>query len=358
MSITARSPLAAEVLTGYLPFPALLSMAAILWTRQLRALRTIKRLADRQRALARLGTYALTAELSDVVAAAEAAVRADATRIGSGDRDADSDEEFQIAIGALVAAARDREHTHHELHRRAAADELTGLANRTRLLDVINTSLRRDGDDSSIAVALCDLDLFRSVTEVHGHAAGDVVLREVARRLVATAGNGDVVGRLAGDEFVVVSSGTAGPDDVGALGRRLASVFDRPFAIGDVQARVTASIGIVTASRNQPTSDAESLIRDADTAMYDAKSRGGAAIGEFHDGLRSAVVVRADLEQRLIGAVYRGEIVVHYQPIIDLRSHRTIGFEALARWQHGDTLLPPDQWISLAESTGLINEIG
>ena len=98
--------------------------------------------------------------------------------------------------------------------------------------------------------------------------------------------------------------------------------------------------------------NADTLLRDADTAMYDAKDRGGAVIGEFHDGLRSAVVYRADLERRLRGAVARGEILVHYQPIVRLSDRSVVGFEALARWQQGDQLLPPNDWIPVAESRG------
>jgi diguanylate cyclase (GGDEF)-like protein len=293
-------PIAAEVLTGYVPFPALVSLAALLWTRQLNAFRTVRGLAEKQH--------------------------------------------------------RDKD----ELHRRATTDELTGLANRSAIRDVIDHALMTgDGRTSTVVVALCDIDRFRNVNDVHGHPAGDEVLKELARRLTSVARHGDVIGRFGGDEFVVVCTDARADDDIEAFGRRLTAAFERPFLTAHVDASVTASIGIVTAGAGACSSvDADTLLRDADTAMYDAKARGGAVIGQFHDGLRTAVVYRADLEQRLTGALERGEIVVHYQPILSLPERRIIGFEALARWQQGAALIPTEQWIPIAESTALIHEIG
>ncbi|MCU1590613.1 MAG: putative diguanylate cyclase/phosphodiesterase [Frankiales bacterium] len=353
-TVVSGAPLAAEVMSGYVPFPALVAIAAMLWTRQLNAFRTVRRLADRQRALAGLGSFALAADLQAVSEAADRAL-ADVDRRGPGDPE---DREFVAAVGSVVAAARGQHRANEELRRRATTDELTGLANRPMLLDLINRALNDEAAGSTVAVALCDIDRFRSVNNVHGHPAGDEVLRELARRLTALARRCDVVGRFGGDEFVVVCTDANVSHDVEELGHRLSAAFERPIVTEHVDASVTASIGIVTATSGCGPTDADTLLRDADTAMYDAKARGGGVIGQFHDGLRSAVVYRADLERRLIGAVDRGEIVVHYQPILRLPDRRIVGFEALARWQQGEEMLPPDQWIPIAESTALIHEIG
>ena len=129
-------------------------------------------------------------------------------------------------------------------------------------------------------------------------------------------------------------------------------MFDRPIVTPSVDASVTVSIGVVTATPHAaPGVDADTLLRDADTAMHDAKAQGGAIIGQFHDGLRSAVVYRADLERRLVGAVARGEIFLSYQPIVGIPGRAVVGFEALARWKQGLAVLPPAQWIPVAEST-------
>jgi diguanylate cyclase (GGDEF)-like protein len=356
LTVVSGEPTAAEVLSGYVPFPALLAIAGMLWTRQLNAYRAVRRLADRQHLLADLGSFALTADLPAVLAGADRAI---AGMAAHPDEPA-QDREFVAAVGSVVAAAEAQHRSKDELRRRASTDELTGLVNRSGLTDLINAALiAGKAAPSTVAVALCDIDRFRSVNDLHGHPAGDEVLLELARRLVSVLRSCDVVGRFGGDEFVVMCTDADGDDDVEALGQRLTAVFDRRFVTRHVDASVTASIGIVTATTGAvSTVDADTLLRDADTAMYDAKARGGAVIGQFHEGLRSAVVYRADLERRLIGAVERGEILVHYQPILSLPDRRIVGFEALARWQQDGELLPPDQWIPIAESTSLIHEIG
>ncbi|GAA4360566.1 hypothetical protein GCM10023145_35950 [Angustibacter luteus] len=300
VTVVSGSAVAAEVLSGYVPLPALISIAAILWGRQMNAYRTVRRLAD------------------------------------------------------------DRQRANDELKRRAATDELTGLANRSRLRELVNQAIA-DGarHPATLAVALCDVDRFRAINDVHGHPAGDEVLEELARRLVGLARGCDVVGRFGGDEFVVLCTDADGEDSVAELGQRLTAAFEQAFVTTRVSAAVTASVGIVTTTADGCSqADADTMFRDADTAMYDAKARGGALIGQFHDGLRSAVVYRADLERRLVGAVERGEILTHFQPILSLPDRRIVGFEALARWQQGSATLSPNEWIPIAESTGLINEIG
>ena len=200
--------------------------------------------------------------------------------------------------------AEARQRASDELKRRSTTDELTGLAEPARLRDLVNTAIT-DGArrPTTLAIALCDVDRFRAINDVHGHPAGDEVLEELARRLVGLARTCDVVGRFGGDEFVVLCTDAAGGDSVAELGQRLTAAFEQPFVTTRVTAAVTASVGIVTTTADGCSqADADTMFRDADTAMYDAKARGGALIGQFHDGLRTAVVYRADLERRLGGS--------------------------------------------------------
>lgn len=206
---------------------------------------------------------------------------------------------------------------------------------------------------------MCDIDRLRRVNDVYGHAVGDEVLQGAATRLRGLLQPGEVVGRFGGDVFVLLHPGVTDSSQVDELGQRLAGAFDRAIASSQVATAITASVGIVTFTPGlHDGADAMTLLRDADTALNDAKSRGGAAIGQFDERLRSAVVYRADLERRLVGAVERGEIIVHYQPIVALPSVRIVGFEALARWENDGVLMAPLEWIPVAESTGLIDEIG
>lgn len=356
VSVVTGDGVAGEVLSGYIPLPALVAIAVLLWIRQFNAYRAVRRFADRQRALANLGRIALGADLPTVVTAAEQAV---AEHTGGPTDSPEQDRGFAAAVDTVVAAARTQDRAREQMRERATIDELTRLPNRSALRDAINAAISEGAERGhTVAIALCDIDRFRSVNDVHGHPAGDEVLETVARRLLDVAEPCDVVGRFGGDEFVVVCRDVV-DGDVSTFGRRVASVFERPIVTRLVDASVTASVGIAAVVPCPDGDvDADMMLRDADTAMYDAKERGGAVIGQFHDGLRSAVVYRADLERRLRGAVDRGEIDVHYQPIVCLADRSIVGYEALARWRQGDSFVPNQQWIPVAESTGLIHEIG
>ena len=343
-----------ELATGYLTLPALVSLAALLWTRQTNAFKLARRLGDRQQALAELGRSALSSDLPALNLAANKAIALH--RAGESDWDA----EFAQDVGAITTRATAQRRANEELERRATTDELTGLPNRLSLLALIDqavTECRANG--STIAVAMCDIDRLRRVNDVYGHAVGDEVLQGAAARLRGLLQPGEVVGRFGGDVFVLLHPGVTDSSQVDELGQRLAGAFDRAIASSQVATAITASVGIVTFTPGlHDGADAMTLLRDADTALNDAKSRGGAAIGQFDERLRSAVVYRADLERRLVGAVERGEIIVHYQPIVALPSVRIVGFEALARWENDGVLMAPLEWIPVAESTGLIDEIG
>jgi diguanylate cyclase len=364
-----------ELLTGYLTLPSLGGITALIWMRQNHAQRQVSRFAHRQHALANLSWVALSEPLADVLLAARVAVithlpaarlaeaLAAIERPGVGTSQqvpggmADHDQEFVRAVTNVVAAARGRQASSEELEQRATHDELTGLPNRGRIRLLIDDALVGAGARTGVAVALCNLDRFRTVNDAYGHPSGDQILRLVADRLLETAWPCDHVGRFGSDEFVVICTDPAGVDSVDGLSDRIHTLFQRPIHTETLPVTVTASVGLVLARRDDMNVDADTLLRDAATAAHDAKAR-GAATGRFHRELRTAVVYRADIEQRLVGAVGRGEIVVHYQPIVDLLTHAVTGFEALARWSQAGRLVPPAEWIPVAETTEIIHEIG
>lgn len=353
-SSLAPESVGSEIGTGYVTLPALVALAGLLWARQTNAFELARRLGRRQQALAELGRLALSSDPTALKLAASQVLT------GQSREDHYEDGEFAQAVEAITESAAARYSAYEEMERRATTDELTGLPNRLSLLALIDRAIaacRRNG--STVAVAMCDIDRLRRVNDVYGHEVGDQILRTVAARLRGALQVGETVGRFGGDVFVLLHTGVNDSDELTELGTRLSRVFDRTDAGSQAGTAITASVGIATFTPGLDTdADAKTLLRDADTAMNDAKSRGGAGIGQFDERLRSGVVYRADLERRLIGAVDRGEIVVHYQPIVALRSGRLVGFEALARWENKGVLMPPLEWIPVAESTGLIDEVG
>lgn len=364
-----------ELLTGYLTLPSLTGITALIWIRQNHAQRQVSHFAQRQHTLAHLSWLALSEPLPDLILAARAAAIthlpaasvADALAAieAPGISTARSlpgghpvhDQEFLQALTNVVAAAHARQANRQELEHQATHDELTRLPNRRHIRSLIDQALTGTGDNTDLAVAMCNLDRFGTVNDAYGHPAGDQILQLVADRLEHSAAQCDRVGRFGADEFVVICTDPTGVDSVDALSDRIHTVFQLPIDTPSLHVNVTASVGLVLARRDDTNVDADTLLRDAATAAHDAKAR-GAATGRFHRELRTAVVYRADIEQRLIGAVARGEIVIHYQPIIDLATHTVTGFEALARWSQGGRLVPPAEWIPVAETTEIIHEIG
>lgn len=243
------------------------------------------------------------------------------------------------------------------LSRIATHDELTGLPNRSQLRTLIDQALDAGQGDGTVAVACCNLVRFKTVNDAYGHSVGDQILRLVGQRLREITRPCDRVGRFGSDEFVLICDDPTGADSVEQLIDRIHSVFAEPVVAHTVSVKVSGSVGVVLATQNDTGVDADGLLRDAVTAMHDAKAR-GTATGRFHQELRAAVVYRADIEQRLVGAVTRGEIAVFYQPVVDLGTGTIAGFEALARWQRDGRHIPPAEWIPIAETTDLIHEIG
>jgi diguanylate cyclase (GGDEF)-like protein len=245
-----------------------------------------------------------------------------------------------------------------KLRHQAMHDALTGLPNRTLFLDRTEHALNLAGRNGLWpAVLYLDLDGFKPVNDTYGHEAGDVLLRAFAERLHGCLRTADTAARLGGDEFAVLLHGPIDRSGVERVLNRIRAQLDLPIDLGAGRvATVGASIGVSIADAD---TDVNSLIKHADVAMYAAK-RGGRGISTFYEpGLGDDGVARPDPGAELATALARGEFTVVYQPLIDLRTGRPAGAEALVRWLHPtDGFRPPDTFIPLAEETGLISEIG
>ncbi|HEV7980796.1 sensor domain-containing protein [Amycolatopsis sp.] len=240
----------------------------------------------------------------------------------------------------------------------ATHDPLTELANRTLVLNRLSAALRRPERASMTTVLFIDLDKFKVINDSLGHNVGDKVLRIAGERLRRGVRQGDVVGRLGGDEFVVVSVDFTEPSEVRALAGHLREYLTEPIVINGRQLHVDASIGIVMAG---PDDDrvAEDLLRDADVAMYQAKTRGRGRYEFFDVELRMRMQRRLSLEQDLRDALQNGQLWTAYQPIVDLKSGHMVAVEALLRWNHPvHGSISPVEFIPLAEESDLINLIG
>ena len=245
-----------------------------------------------------------------------------------------------------------------ELAHQAFYDGLTGLANRSLFLDHTEQALRRAGRTGSPPIMLClDLDGFKDVNDSVGHLAGDQLLMAIAGRLRSVVRAADTVARLGGDEFAVLLENTVGGlPEAAELAQRMLEVINHPVDLDGQRVTVAASIGIVVA---EPDATPLSLFRDADIAMYRAKAAGRAQWVVFEPGMRTAELERIELERELAGALDAGQLRLTYQPVVDLRTERVVGFEALLRWQH-PTLgaVGPDRFVPVAEDAGLIVPIG
>lgn len=244
------------------------------------------------------------------------------------------------------------------IHRLAHYDSLCGLPNRVLFHQYLEQALqraRRSG--TSLAVLSLDLDRFKNINDSFGHAAGDQVLREVAERLSQVARAPHAVARLSGDEFVVLSEGGDGPSGVSAFARALLQAVAQPYLVAGQECHLSASMGI--SMYPQDSLDGPALLRDADTAMNRAKEKGKNSFQFYSAHMNAQAYERLALESRLRRAVERDELVLHYQPTVDLRTGRTLSVEALLRWPQADgRIIGPSAFIPVAEDCGLIEALG
>jgi diguanylate cyclase (GGDEF)-like protein len=261
------------------------------------------------------------------------------------------------ALGRAIRFAIERKRAEAHLAHQALHDSLTGLPNRVLMLDRLNVALGRSRRrPTSLGVLFLDLDGFKAVNDSHGHEAGDDLLVEVARRLARSLRPGDTVARFGGDEFVILCEDLRGQREAVRVAERARAAVSEPFHVRGHEVTVRASIGIVCARRGQ--THAQDLIREADVAMYRAK-RDGSGVELFQPTMNVEAMNELETEEQLRGATERGELRIHYQPVVALgQDAAPLMVEALVRWEQPERgLLTPIEFLSLSEETGLIAQI-
>jgi diguanylate cyclase (GGDEF)-like protein len=247
----------------------------------------------------------------------------------------------------------ERQLKHDALH-----DQLTGLPNRIFLVERLKVALERGRRRSdAFALLVIDLDNFKAVNESYGHHVGDELLAEVGRRFATCLRSADMLARLGGDEFALLLESVSEPSDAARVARRLQGALDTPVRIGDMEVFPSASIGI--ALPGGPDESPQRLLRSADTALYRAKEQGRARFEVFDAQMHEAAIRRLTLETDLRRALERGQLALHYQPVVVLQTGRIAAVEALLRWTHPERgAISPAEFIPVAEQSGLIVDIG
>jgi diguanylate cyclase (GGDEF)-like protein/PAS domain S-box-containing protein len=271
-----------------------------------------------------------------------------------------TDLRHEPAVGGLVLNARDiteRKQMDDLLLHQANHDELTGLPNRRRLLDVLSQTLDRTGGSTTVSALLIDIDDFKDINDSLGHTCGDRLLESIAARLTGLVETGDFVARIGGDEFVVSFERVHGEKQTTDLCDQILASLGAPFRIDGRELTITASAGL--AFDHDRANSAEVLLRNADTAMYKAKGLGKRQYVVFENFMHTATFDRLELRADLARAVAQEQFEAYYQPIVHLGSRRIVGAEALVRWRHPERgMVGPGLFIPLAEESGLIAPIG
>ncbi len=265
------------------------------------------------------------------------------------------DDTFALIVLEDISARRLAEQTltHQALH-----DALTGVLNRYAFIDRLDAAINRLWRDTAhIAVLFCDLDGFKNFNDTLGHRAGDQMLISVSERLRAVMRPQDTVARLGGDEFVLICTDLPTPGQARLIGERIREAMRQPFRVDGRDYGVTVSVGIATTT--DPQTRAEDLLRRADLAMYRAKDNGRNRVEYYAEELEARAVAHVEATETLRRAIAEDQILVHYQPIVDLADGRIVGIEALARIQADDgSLVHPATFIGVAETSGLVTPMG
>ena len=292
--------------------------------------------------LGALDLYRTTAGPLDAVAMAAAQTLADVT-----------------AAYLLNAQARsDLRESSERAHQTSLHDGLTGLPNRTLLVQRLEHAiLRCRRSHKMVAILFADLDRFKSINDTYGHHVGDELLVAVSKRLSGVLRPEDTLARLAGDEFAILCEDLGDASEVEPIAGRIDAALDQPFVLSGVELRVTASVGIAFAGNGDDLP--EQVLQDADVAMYEAKRNGGANHTNFDLREYQLTNHRASLSRDLRGALIRDELGVEYQPIVSIADERIIGMEGLLRWTHPRSgIVPAGTTVPIAEQCGLMTEIG
>jgi diguanylate cyclase (GGDEF)-like protein/PAS domain S-box-containing protein len=260
----------------------------------------------------------------------------------------------------LVAAANidDRKRLQEDMRRRAMHDPLTTLPNRAMFVESLERAVgRAKRRNTRFSVLFVDLDRFKEVNDTLGHAAGDELLQTMSERLVQAVRQTDLVARMGGDEFVVLIEEHRGPEEVMIVAQKILTMLDRPVVIEWKEVSISGSVGIASFPEDGDT--AEALVKNADTAMYQAKERGRNNFQFFSEDLNKLTAQRFEMERRVRAGIERHEFFLLYQPEVELASGRLAGVEALVRWREpGGAVRLPSEFLAHAEETGVILALG
>ena len=275
-----------------------------------------------------------------------------------------------VVVGALIFSLRrnwELSEAVRDSDRLARRDDLTGLANRRHFLEKLNDRKARLQQNEKFAVFLLDLDGFKPLNDLYGHRLGDEVLRATGARLEKIIGDGGLVARIGGDEFGILLPEASDGETPLRVARRILNDLSEPIKLAALSLKMGVSVGIATCSPNdepmnalidQDGSAIDTVMRQADMGLYQAKREGGNNYQFFKPEMDEQLRQRVELEREIGPAIQNGHIVPYYQPLIDLRSRSVIGCEVLARWEHPSRgLLPPSSFIQVAEATGNINQL-